>query len=144
MANNRNPTSSPTHKPHTHTHTHNTNTHTQTKIIIAVINRYLLTPSLPAVAGVAYLSSVPPSGNKAIVGRFMRRDFLLSMRMTYAFVARSFAKSLGACREVFFSPELPEADLRRCAVYCTVLDAAACCMLLLLHAAAAVVDGALH
>jgi hypothetical protein len=50
-----------------------------------------------------------------MVGRFMRRDFLLSMRITYAFVARSFATSLDACREAFFSPQLPDADLRRCA-----------------------------
>jgi hypothetical protein len=58
---------------------------------------------------------VPPSGNKQLVGRFMKRDFLLSMRITWAFVGKSFATNLAACREAFFSPELPEADLKRCA-----------------------------
>ncbi|GBF98148.1 phosphoserine aminotransferase [Raphidocelis subcapitata] len=78
-----------------------------------IAQKYLLTPSAPAVAGAAFLCSVPPSGNKAMVGRFLRRDFFLSMRITWAFVGRSFATSLAACREAFFSPELPEADLKR-------------------------------
>ncbi|KAI8467828.1 MAG: esterase-like protein [Monoraphidium minutum] len=78
-----------------------------------IMQKYLLLPGLPRLAGLALLCSVPPSGNKELVGRFLKKDFLLSMRITWAFVAKSFATSLPACREAFFSPELPEADLRR-------------------------------
>ncbi|KIZ05772.1 hypothetical protein MNEG_2183 [Monoraphidium neglectum] len=78
-----------------------------------ILQKYLLTSALPPLAGAAFLCSVPPSGNKELVGRFMKRDLMLSMRITWAFVAKSFATSLDACREAFFSPELPEADLKR-------------------------------
>jgi hypothetical protein len=39
--------------------------------------------SLPDLAGLALLGSVPPSGNKQLVGRFLRRDPLLSLRITW-------------------------------------------------------------
>ncbi len=36
-----------------------------------------------------------------------------SPQVTYAMVAKSFAKSLDACRETFFSPDIPMGDLTR-------------------------------
>lgn len=78
-----------------------------------IAQKYMLSPSLPPLAGCAFLCSVPPSGNKELVGRFLKRDFWLSMRITWAFVGKSFATDLGACREAFFSDALPEADLKR-------------------------------
>jgi hypothetical protein len=37
----------------------------------------------PDIAGAAFLCSVPPSGNKELVMRFMKKDFMLSMRLTW-------------------------------------------------------------
>ncbi|GAX83394.1 hypothetical protein CEUSTIGMA_g10819.t1 [Chlamydomonas eustigma] len=68
---------------------------------------------LPPLAGAAFLSSVPPSGNKNLVWRFLRKDLLLSLRVTYGFIAKTFTKDANACRELFFSRDLPETDLLR-------------------------------
>lgn len=65
----------------------------------------------PGVAGVALLCSVPPSGNKDIVGRITKKSPMTSLKITWAFVSKSFARNLGACRETFFSPDIPESDL---------------------------------
>lgn len=70
-------------------------------------------PGRPPIAGVALLCSVPPSGNKDIVVRITKKSLITSFKITWAFVAKSFAKSLDACRETFFSADIPEADLRR-------------------------------
>jgi alpha-beta hydrolase superfamily lysophospholipase len=61
-----------------------------------------------AIAGAAYLGSVPPSGNKAMVGRFLKRDPWASAKLTYAFIAASFAKDAKTCRECFLSAEAPD------------------------------------
>ncbi|KAL6747522.1 esterase-like protein [Haematococcus lacustris] len=68
---------------------------------------------LPPLAGTAFLACVPPSGNKSMVLRFLLRDPILSLKVTWGFVARSFIKDVKACRELFFSPDLPDADLAR-------------------------------
>eukprot|EP00199_Chlamydomonas_sp_CCMP681_P001695 CAMPEP_0119109338 /NCGR_PEP_ID=MMETSP1180-20130426/17853_1 /TAXON_ID=3052 ORGANISM="Chlamydomonas cf sp, Strain CCMP681" /NCGR_SAMPLE_ID=MMETSP1180 /ASSEMBLY_ACC=CAM_ASM_000741 /LENGTH=378 /DNA_ID=CAMNT_0007095081 /DNA_START=30 /DNA_END=1167 /DNA_ORIENTATION=- len=70
-------------------------------------------PGLKRLAGTAFLACVPPSGNGSIVGRYLRKDLLLALRVTWGFVAKSFIQDLSSCRELFFSDDLPEADLRR-------------------------------
>ncbi|KAG1658520.1 hypothetical protein FOA52_009863 [Chlamydomonas sp. UWO 241] len=68
---------------------------------------------LPPIAGAVFLCSVPPSGNKKLVGRYFMRDPLLSLRVTYGFIAKTFVNNLDACRELFFSESLPENEMRR-------------------------------
>lgn len=53
------------------------------------------------------------AGNRELVGRFFRRDLLLSLRVTWGFIAKTFAKDAKACRELFFDKDLPESDLLR-------------------------------
>jgi alpha-beta hydrolase superfamily lysophospholipase len=60
------------------------------------------------ISGAAYLGSVPPSGNKAMVGRFLKRDPWASAKLTYAFIAASFAKDAKTCRECFLSAQAPD------------------------------------
>ena len=67
----------------------------------------------PAIAGVALLCAVPPSGNKDIVVRITKKSFLDSLKITWAFVGKSFARSTAACRDTFFSADIPEAYLAR-------------------------------
>jgi pimeloyl-ACP methyl ester carboxylesterase len=67
----------------------------------------------PTIAGVALLCSVPPSGNKDIVVRITKRSLKDSFVITLAFVFRTFAKNLDACRTTFFSPDIPLEDLKR-------------------------------
>ena len=66
-----------------------------------------------ALGGVALLASVPPTGNGAMVRRFLRRDLWASAKITWAFITKAFGKNPALCRECFFSPELPEADVER-------------------------------
>jgi pimeloyl-ACP methyl ester carboxylesterase len=66
-------------------------------------------PPLPLLSGAAYLGSVPPSGNKAMVGRFLRRDPWLSARLTYAFITASFARDARTCRACFLAEDAPDA-----------------------------------
>ena len=40
-------------------------------------------PPFPFLSGVAFLCSVPPSGNKELVGRFIRRDAMLAAKVTW-------------------------------------------------------------
>ncbi|EFJ47672.1 hypothetical protein VOLCADRAFT_117779 [Volvox carteri f. nagariensis] len=69
--------------------------------------------SFPPLSGAAFLCSVPPSGNKQMVMRFLRRDPIMSLKLTWGFIARTFASSRTACRELFFSSDLPEDKLDR-------------------------------
>lgn len=64
-------------------------------------------------AGLVFLNSVPPSGNGPMVLRFLLRDPMLSFRITMTFVAQNFKTDLKACREAFFSKDLPESELLR-------------------------------
>ena len=65
------------------------------------------------VGGVCLLASVPPTGNAAMVRRFLKRDFFASVKITYAFITKAFGTNAALCRECFFSPELPQADVER-------------------------------
>ncbi|KAF5840806.1 esterase-like protein [Dunaliella salina] len=68
---------------------------------------------LPQVAGTGFVCCVPPSGNKDMVFRFIKKDLWASIKITYGFVFKSFQKSLDAARELFFSDDLPQEDLER-------------------------------
>lgn len=67
--------------------------------------------SVPAVAGCAFLCSVPPTGNKDIVTRIASKSIPKALKITWAFVTKSFARSLDSCKETFFSNDIPEEDL---------------------------------
>lgn len=71
----------------------------------------LATAATPStlLSGAAYLGSVPPSGNKAMVGRFLKRDPWLSAKLTYAFITASFARDAKTCRACFLSKDAPDA-----------------------------------
>ena len=62
-------------------------------------------------AGLALVASVPPTGNGPMVGRFLRRAPLASLKITYAFIAAAFKTNAQLCRECFFSLDLPEPTL---------------------------------
>lgn len=70
-------------------------------------------PNRPDIAGVGLLCAVPPSGNKDIVVRITKQSLKNSFTITMAFVFRTFAKNLDACRTTFFSPDIPLEDLRK-------------------------------
>ncbi|KAK9867141.1 hypothetical protein WJX84_004221 [Apatococcus fuscideae] len=67
----------------------------------------------PALRGLALLCSMPPSGNTGTAGRIMKNTPLLGVRLTWGFITKSFLRSKSACREMFFSNDLPEADIDR-------------------------------
>lgn len=66
----------------------------------------------PSLAGLALVASVPPTGNGPMVGRFLRRAPLASLKITYAFITAAFKTNAALCRECFFSADLPEPTLR--------------------------------
>jgi hypothetical protein len=53
------------------------------------------------------------SGNRDMIVRFIKKDLWASLKITYGFVFKSFQKSIDACRELFFSDDLPRQDLER-------------------------------
>lgn len=65
----------------------------------------------PTLAGVCFLSSVPPSGNKDIIARITKKSIWNSVKITWGFITKSFLKNAEACRELFFSSSLPEEKL---------------------------------
>ena len=61
-----------------------------------ILQKYLLNmspdgqaPGHPRLAGAAFLCSVPPSGNKNMVTRFFLKDIILSLKVTYGFIAKT-------------------------------------------------------
>lgn len=56
---------------------------------------------------------MPPTGNGAIVARITKASLLDALKITWAFVGKSFARSTAAARETFFSPDIGEEDLLR-------------------------------
>ena len=48
-----------------------------------------------------------------MIVRFIKKDLWASLKITYGFVFKSFQKSIDACRELFFSDDLPRQDLER-------------------------------
>jgi pimeloyl-ACP methyl ester carboxylesterase len=65
------------------------------------------------VAGAVLLCSVPPSGNGAMIWRFLRRTPLGALRITRGFALKSACRSVGDASALFFSDALPETEVRR-------------------------------
>ena len=67
----------------------------------------------PQLAGLVLLNSVPPTGNGAMTKRFLFTRPLDAWRVTMGFIRKTFADSAAECRYLFFSDDLPDADLER-------------------------------
>lgn len=63
----------------------------------------------PQASAYALAASVPPTGNKAMIGRFFRRNPLASLRLTWAFAAGGAKRDATQCRETFFCDTTDEA-----------------------------------
>lgn len=72
----------------------------------------LLEQGEPAL-GAVLLCSVPPSGNGAMVWRFLRRSPAGALRITRGFALKSACRSVGDASSLFFSGSLPEREVRR-------------------------------
>ena len=64
-------------------------------------------------AGLALLNSVPPEGNGGMTKRFILTRPLDAIRVTMGFILKTFEDSPDECRYLFFSGDLPDADLER-------------------------------
>ncbi|KAL3137783.1 hypothetical protein ABBQ38_005042 [Trebouxia sp. C0009 RCD-2024] len=64
-------------------------------------------------AGLVLLGSAPPYGNGSLVGRTFRRRPLFSIRLTWGFITRSYARSMPLFRDMFMSSDIPDKDLQR-------------------------------
>eukprot|EP01023_Acetabularia_acetabulum_P018025 TRINITY_DN19101_c0_g1_i1.p1 TRINITY_DN19101_c0_g1~~TRINITY_DN19101_c0_g1_i1.p1 ORF type:complete len:329 (-),score=39.91 TRINITY_DN19101_c0_g1_i1:364-1350(-) len=67
----------------------------------------------PQITGVGCLCSVPPSGNAEMIQRFLKKDFWLSVKITWAFIRKTYAKNKEDCKFTFFSGDLDDALLQR-------------------------------
>ncbi|CAI5531690.1 unnamed protein product [Closterium sp. Naga37s-1] len=63
--------------------------------------------------GAVLACSVPPTGNMELVKRYMCTRPILSIKITLSLAAKLFRSSLALCRDSFFSPALPEAEVKR-------------------------------
>eukprot|EP00899_Mesostigma_viride_P021652 jgi/Mesvir1/29489/Mv14030-RA.1 len=68
--------------------------------------------------GIAFLCSVPPTGNANMIFRFLRRRPITGLKVSWSIAAKGFATSLDLCRIAFFSEDLPEEDLKRYQAKC--------------------------
>jgi len=73
----------------------------------------LLERGEPAAAGAVLLCSVPPSGNGAMIWRFLRRSPLSALRITRGFALKSACTSVDDASRLFFSAALPPDEVRR-------------------------------
>jgi len=64
-----------------------------------------------AIAGMALLSSVPPSGNDGLVWRYVFSDPWLAARITWGFATRAFERDVELCRDLFFEKDMPLAKV---------------------------------
>ena len=48
-----------------------------------------------------------------MVARFFRQDALRSIKTTWGFITKSHLRSPAACRELFFSDQMPDAEAQR-------------------------------
>lgn len=65
----------------------------------------------PRLAGAVLACSVPPTGNTAVVKRFLMSKPVASIKVTLSLAAKMFATSVSLCRETFFSPSMPEKEV---------------------------------
>ena len=59
------------------------------------------------------MCAAPPSGNQQLVSRIFKRSAWRALKITWAFITKSYTRSPAAARDMFFSPDLPEDDLAR-------------------------------
>lgn len=78
-----------------------------------LVVQQLLAQDSVDVAGAALLCSVPPEGNGPMAGRMLRATPMQALRVTWAFISRAFETDAQLCRDTFFSPALPAADVLR-------------------------------
>ncbi|GMH35265.1 hypothetical protein BSKO_03133 [Bryopsis sp. KO-2023] len=78
-----------------------------------IVQKYSMADGFPPLSGVASVCGTPPSGNKGMVGRFLRKDFFSAMGITWAFIRRTFTKDVNSCRDMFFSKSIGQDDLER-------------------------------
>lgn len=67
----------------------------------------------PPLGGAVLVCSVPPTGNTAVVKRFLMSKPIASIKVTLSLAAKMFATSVSLCRETFFSPSMTEEDVVR-------------------------------
>jgi hypothetical protein len=65
----------------------------------------------PRLAGAVLACSVPPTGNTAVVKRFLMSKPVASIKVTLSLAAKMFATSVSLCRETFFSPSMLEKEV---------------------------------
>lgn len=53
------------------------------------------------------------AGNDAMVTRFFKQDALRSIKVTWCFITKSHLRSPAACRKLFFSGQMPDAEAQR-------------------------------
>jgi pimeloyl-ACP methyl ester carboxylesterase len=63
--------------------------------------------------GAVLLCSVPPTGNSAMIWRFLRRSPIGALRITRGLALKSACRSVDDASALFFSGDLPEEDVRR-------------------------------
>ena len=73
-----------------------------------------------AASGAVFLCSVPPSGNTAMVGRFLRRSLRQAWLITRGFAMKAAATDATVCRDLFFDEQTSPEDV---AVYLPLLEA---------------------
>ena len=63
------------------------------------------------VSSLVLLASVPPTGNGEMVKRFLKDDLWKSLKITWAFIAKTFSTDVDSCRECFFSETVDEREV---------------------------------
>lgn len=64
-------------------------------------------------SGAVLLCSVPPSGNAAMVGRFLRRSLRQAWLITKGFAMKAAATDAVVCRDLFFDSATPTEEVAR-------------------------------
>uniref|UniRef100_A0A7S4LBB4 AB hydrolase-1 domain-containing protein n=1 Tax=Eutreptiella gymnastica TaxID=73025 RepID=A0A7S4LBB4_9EUGL len=67
--------------------------------------------TMPALAGLSLLCSVPPVGNGPMVGRMLKETPVLAFKVTWGLAAKRVKFNVDLCREVFFNKEMPAATV---------------------------------
>jgi hypothetical protein len=71
----------------------------------------LLARSLAWLPGAVLLCSVPPSGNAQMIRRFLRRDLVKALCVSYGIVLKAVCRDAKVCRDIFFDKTVSEKDL---------------------------------
>ncbi|CAL8468669.1 g8209 [Coccomyxa elongata] len=68
---------------------------------------------VPPVAGLGLLCAAPASGNDELVKRVAKKSLIMAAKLTWGMISKNFLTNPSACRELFFSKDLPAHDLER-------------------------------